>query len=154
MSRTGLALILACVLSAPRVHARAQAGQAAPDSGAGWTYYPPSPEKSVDIGNFYLRRDDPAGALSRFREALHNDPDYAPAYLGLGRVYEKMHDPEKALAAYEKYLQELPSDRAAARARGVHRAISRLKRELAQAKGKRNQGGSKTAPSRQAVTRR
>jgi tetratricopeptide (TPR) repeat protein len=96
----------------------------------------PPPHISVDIGNFYLHKKAYRGALSRFREAVRDDPDYAPGYLGLGRVYEKLGRKRDALAAYETYLDKLPSERDAQRATGVHKAIKRLKRELASAPGK------------------
>jgi len=92
---------------------------------------PPSPHRSVEIGNFYLRKGAYRGALSRFREAIRSDSDYAPAYLGLGKVYEKMGRDRRALEAYETYLNDLPSDRDAERAKGAHKAIARLKRQLA-----------------------
>ena len=92
---------------------------------------PPAPRVSVDIGNFYLHKKAYRGALSRFREAARDDPDYAPAYLGLGEVYEKLGRKQEALAAYETFLNKLPSERDAERAKRVHKAIKRLKRELA-----------------------
>ena len=52
-------------------------------------YVPPSARQSVEVGNFYFRRKDYRGALSRFEEAARDDPYYAPAYLGLGKVYER-----------------------------------------------------------------
>lgn len=96
-----------------------------------WKYYRPSPEKCVEVGNFYLKRGDLRAAVSRFRQAVKSDPDYAPAYLGLGKGYERLNENEKSLDAYEKYLAELPTSRAAERAKSVHRAIARLKREIA-----------------------
>lgn len=106
----------------------------AEDTRADWPFQPPSAAKSVEIGNFYLRRSDFAGALSRYQEAIRTDPDYAPAYLALGKVYEATGKRQKALTAYEKYLAELPSDRDAERAKGAHKAIARLKREIAKNK--------------------
>lgn len=94
-------------------------------------YVPPSARQSVEIGDFYLRRKDYPGALSRYEEAAHDDPYYASAYLGMGRVYEKTGRKQKALAAYRKYLNALPSQKQADEAKGVHRAIRRLERQLA-----------------------
>lgn len=105
-----------------------------------WKYYRPSPEKSVEIGNFYLARREYRAALSRYVQAIHSDSDYAPAYLGLGKAYEDMGQNKKALADYERYLAELPSDRDAAKAKGVHRAIKRLKRKLARTKAPERAG--------------
>lgn len=96
-----------------------------------WKYWRPSPEKCVEVGNFYLKRGDLNAAVSRFKQAVKSDPDYAPAYLGLGKAYDRLNEKESSLDAYEKYLAELPTSRAAARAKGVHKAIARLKREIA-----------------------
>jgi len=48
--------------------------------------------------------------------------------LGLGKTYERMKEDQKALAAYKRYLDELPSARDAAGAKDAHRAIARLQR--------------------------
>ena len=96
-----------------------------------FNYTPPGPAKSVEIGNFYLKRKDYKGALSRFEEAAQTDPNYAPAYLGLGKVYEKTGATQKAVDAYQKYLDLLPSDKDAQDAKEVHRAIDRLRKSAA-----------------------
>jgi tetratricopeptide (TPR) repeat protein len=95
-----------------------------------WTYDTPGPAKCVEIGNLYLHRGNLKGALSRFQEAVKDNPHYAPAYLGLGKVYERMNLKQKALEAYERYLDELSSAKEAAEARDAHRAVERLQREL------------------------
>jgi len=89
----------------------------------------PAPWKSVEIGNYYLRRRNYRAALSRFQEAATTEPDYADAYLGLGKAYEAAGERRKALAAYQRYLDLLPSDRDAENARQVHRAIARLEKQ-------------------------
>lgn len=93
-------------------------------------YVPPSASQSVQIGNFYLRRKHLKAALSRYQEAVKSDPHYAPAYEGLGRVYERIGLPQKALVAYRKYLDELPSEKDAREAKPAHKAIARLQRQL------------------------
>jgi tetratricopeptide (TPR) repeat protein len=93
-------------------------------------YSVPPAWKSVEIGNFYLRRKKYKAALSRYQEAAKTDPHYAPAYLGLGRVYEKIGLRQKALEAYQKYLDELPSSKDALEAREVQKAVARLERQL------------------------
>ena len=102
-------------------------GEGSSDS---YHYVPPPAWKSVEIGDFYLRRKDYRGALSRYREAIHTDPDYARAYLQLGKVDEKLGRKRRALAAYRKYLDELPSEKQAEEAKDAHKAIRRLEREL------------------------
>jgi len=99
-----------------------------PDDGR--RYYPPGAARCVEIGKFYMRRGNYRGALSRFEEARDTDPNYAPAYLGLGKVYEKLGLKQKSLDAYRKYLDALPSDKDAMEARGAQRAIARLEKEL------------------------
>jgi tetratricopeptide (TPR) repeat protein len=95
-----------------------------------WAYTSPGPAKCVEAGNLYLHRGSLKGALSRFQEALRDNPDYAPAYLGLGKVYERMKEKQKALAAYEQYLDKLPSAKDAAEAKEAQRAVARLQKEV------------------------
>lgn len=91
---------------------------------------PPPAWKSVEIANFYLKRKKYNAALSRFQEALKTDPYYPPAYLGLGRVYERIGLKQKALEAYRNYLDILPSAKDAQEAKEVHEAITRIERGL------------------------
>ncbi|HLY60983.1 MAG TPA: tetratricopeptide repeat protein [Terriglobia bacterium] len=93
-------------------------------------YVPPGAVKSVEIGNFYLRRKKYNGALSRFKEAVAEDSGYAPAYLGLGKVYEHMGVKQKALDAYKHYLDALPSEKDALEAKNVQHAVARLEQEI------------------------
>lgn len=93
-------------------------------------YSPPAAWKSVEIGDYYMRRKNYRGALSRYQEAVTTDPDYARGYLGLGKACEKLHFPQKALDAYQKYLDLLPSAKDAEEAKAVHRSIEKLRREL------------------------
>ena len=95
-----------------------------------WNYVSPGPAKCVEAGNVYLKRGALQGALSRFQEALKDNPHYAPAYLGLGKVYERMNQKKKALDAYQRYLDELPSAKDAAEAKEAQRAVARLRKQL------------------------
>ena len=124
-----LALILVCHTSGHVVCAQKQpAGPTHVDPVR--SYVPPSASKSVEIGDYYLRRKKFNAALSRFQEALKTDPHYAPAYRELGKAYEEMGQPQKALDAYRKYLDELPSARDAREDKRIHKAITRLEKEL------------------------
>lgn len=109
----------------------------------------PSAKKSVEIGNYYLRQKDYRGALSRFKEAVKADPNYAPAYLGLGKAYDKMGFKQEALTDYQKYLDNLDSEKQADRARSVHRAIKRLKQQIAAEQSAAAQSGWKPKPAPQ-----
>ncbi len=93
-------------------------------------YATPSAPKSVEIGDFYFKRKKYNAALSRYKEAIKTDAYYPPAYLGLGRVYEKIGLKMKALEAFRKYLDTLPSTKQAEDAKSVQRTISRLERQL------------------------
>ncbi|PYU90838.1 MAG: hypothetical protein DMG25_16305 [Acidobacteria bacterium] len=75
--------------------------------------------------------------MSRYQEAVETDPYNPTGYLGLGRVYEKIGLKQKALASYQKYLDELPSEKQAEEAREVHRAIDRLERSLGKPVGRK-----------------
>ena len=95
-----------------------------------WTYVSPGPAKCVEIANVYLHKRKLKAALSRYQEAVQDDSHYAPAYLGLGKVYERMNQKQKALDAYKRYLDELPSAKEAAEAKDAQRAIARLQKEV------------------------
>jgi tetratricopeptide (TPR) repeat protein len=94
------------------------------------SYVPPPAWKSVEVGDYYFKRKRYNAALSRYREAVRVDPYYPPGYLGLGRVYEKIGLKQKALEAYRKYLDTLPSTKEAEDAKKVQRAIANLEHQL------------------------
>jgi len=140
----GIALLPVLVFhtSGPVNCAQQQPAQPAVDEGDPIrAYVSPSAAKSVEIGHFYLRRKKFNAALSRFQEALKTDPYYAPAYRGLGKVYEKMGLWQKALDAYRKYLDELPSAQDAQEATSIHKAITRLEKQLS------SEGKSSSSPA-------
>jgi tetratricopeptide (TPR) repeat protein len=112
--------------------ARAQVPEKPPSSPIpdDWTYVSPGPAKCVEIGNVYLHKGKLKAALSRYQESVQDNPHYAPAYLGLGKVYERMNQKQKALDAYKQYLDELPSAKDAAEAKDAQRAVERLQKEL------------------------
>ncbi len=120
---------LVVVMAAPIVRAQVPENPN-PKLNSDWEYQSPGPKKCVEIGNVYLHKGKLPGALSRFQEAVEDDPHYAPAYLGLGRVYERMNEKQKALDAYLRYLDELPSVKDAANARDVQKAVARLQKDL------------------------
>lgn len=147
--RAILTALLPCLVALMGLPGSLAAQHVVPESGepeSAFHYTPPSARQSVEIGNFYLRRKDYRGALSRYKEAAKDDPYYAPAYLGLGKVYEKMGKNREALAAYHKYLDKLPSEKQADEATAAHKAIRRLERQL------RNKHGQSSTAQAQAST--
>jgi tetratricopeptide (TPR) repeat protein len=128
----GIALLSILVLQTggPVIYAQKQQARPAHDVDPVRSYASPSASKSVEIGDYYLRRKKYNAALSRFEEALKADPHYAPAYRELGKVYEKMGFWQKSLDAYRKYLDELPSAKDAREDKRIHKAIARLQKEI------------------------
>jgi tetratricopeptide (TPR) repeat protein len=131
--RSLMAALLFCLIALPGLPVLLESQQNVPDPSeleATYHYVPPSARQSVEIGDFYFRRKKYRGALSRYEEAARDDPYYAEAYLGIGKVYEKMGKDREALAAYNKYLESLPSKKQADEATDVQKAIHRLERGL------------------------
>ncbi|HET9625179.1 MAG TPA: tetratricopeptide repeat protein, partial [Kofleriaceae bacterium] len=84
----------------------------------------PQPEKInpgevFKIGFQAWARGDTKTALASYKRVLATNPDYAPAWRGVGLVYEKLGDKPGAHNAFQKYLQLEPSatDAASIRAR-------------------------------------
>lgn len=133
MHRSLKALTIAAfgiALLAPTVRAQVPEKPPSPTIDDDWTYTSPGPAKCVEIGNVYLHKGALKAALSRFEEAVKDNSTYAPAYLGLGKVYERMGQKLKALDAYQRYLDELPSAKEAAEAKDAQRAVAHLRKEL------------------------
>jgi tetratricopeptide (TPR) repeat protein len=125
-----LVAVFGILFAAPAIRAQVPEKPPAPAINPDWDYTTPGPAKCVEAGNVYLHKKNLKGALSRFQEAVKDDPHYAPAYLGLGKVYERMNEKQKALKAYQRYLDELPSALDAAEAKDAKRAIERLQKDL------------------------
>jgi len=115
---------------APAVRAQVPEKIPSPSIDPDWTYTSPGPAKCVEIGNVYLHKGNLDGALSRFQEAVQDDPHYARAYLGLGKVYERKKEKQKALDSFKRYLDELPSAKEADDAKYAQRAVARLQKEV------------------------
>lgn len=58
-----------------------------------------------------------------FHEAIRSDPDYGPAWRGLGLAYERLGRNEAAVRAYTRYLQASPGSPDASRVRRRVRAL-------------------------------
>jgi tetratricopeptide (TPR) repeat protein len=64
--------------------------------------------KDVEVGDYYFKRRNYRGALDRYKEALYYKENDAMANFRLGQTYEKMKQPDEAVAHYEAYLKILP----------------------------------------------
>lgn len=82
----------------------------------------------VEVGKFYMKRGDLAGAIARFKEAMLYKPHYAEARLLLGQAYEKKDDPQNAITYYKQYLEILPNT---PESKKVRERIAALEKKLA-----------------------
>lgn len=69
--------------------------------------------KDVEVGDFYLKRDNLGAALSRYCEALSYKPKDALATLRVAEVLNKSGDLAEARSYYQEYLKILPKGPAA-----------------------------------------
>ena len=79
-----------------------------------YTFNPLKAQNDLKVGNYYFKKGNYKGALSRFREATLWNPNYAEAYLRLGESEEKMKDTKAAHEAYARYLELAPDSKEAA----------------------------------------
>jgi tetratricopeptide (TPR) repeat protein len=78
------------------------------------SFNPLQSQKSVEVGDHYLRNDKLQGAIYRYQDAtLWNDGN-AEAWLRLAKAQEKMKDTKAAKDAYRKYLELSPDAKDAA----------------------------------------
>ena len=80
------------------------------------TQHPPeNPPPKVDAEAAYRQgvqqfaRGDTGAALQQMRASIASNPEYAPAWRGLGLVFEKMGEKDQARSAYKRYLKLAPS---------------------------------------------
>jgi Flp pilus assembly protein TadD len=77
------------------------------------SFNPLQSQKSVEVGDHYLRNGKLQGAIYRYQDAtLWNDGN-AEAWLKLGKAQEKMKDTKAAKDAYAKYLELSPDSKEA-----------------------------------------
>jgi tetratricopeptide (TPR) repeat protein len=98
---------------------------------------PHKAQKSVEVGDFYLKRKNYSAAIDRYREALQYKPNDAIATFHLAQALEQDQKFEDARKEYANYLKILPHGPSAAEAR---KALERLRKTAAnQPSGKANQ---------------
>lgn len=69
-----------------------------------------TPEHHYTAGNILLEKGELDGALAEFERAKAIDPEYAPAYVGIGLVLGEQGEFEKAFAAMESAKDYAESD--------------------------------------------
>jgi tetratricopeptide (TPR) repeat protein len=87
------------------------------------SFNPLQSQKSVEVGDHYMKNGRLQGALYRYQDAtLWNDGN-AEAWLKLGKAEEKMKDLKAAKDAYAKYLELAPDAKEAAAVRKKLQAL-------------------------------
>jgi tetratricopeptide (TPR) repeat protein len=69
-----------------------------------------TPDMFTSLGVIYLKKGGEYGGLAKraFEKALAIDPNYAPAYWRVGRIFESQRNPEMFLGFYEKAINANP----------------------------------------------
>lgn len=89
---------------------------------------PHKAQKSIEVGDFYLKRKNCAAAIDRYREALQYKPNDAIATFRLAQALEQDQKFDNARKEYVNYLKILPHGSSAADAR---KALERLQKTAA-----------------------
>ena len=64
---------------------------------------------AVELGWRYFNQGDMDTALKRFNQALILDPNFAPAYFGIGYVYSVQNKLDLAIQNYRKSIEKDPT---------------------------------------------
>jgi tetratricopeptide (TPR) repeat protein len=83
--------------------------------------------KSIEVGQYYMKKGNYDAAIERFREAARYQPNLARAYRLLGEAHEKKGNKAEAVKAYRRYLEILPTAEDAGK---VRKLIVKLSRDL------------------------
>jgi tetratricopeptide (TPR) repeat protein len=98
------------------------------------TFDPLHAEKSLEVGQYYLKAGDYQAAIDRFREAIGYQSNLPMPWDLLGQACEKEHEAEDALAAYQKYLSMVPDGKESDR---VRKRVAKLQEDMAHDAGKK-----------------
>jgi tetratricopeptide (TPR) repeat protein len=92
-------------------------------------------QKSIDVGQYYLKTGNYPAAIDRFKEAIAYQGNLALPWDLLGEAYEKEHELDDAIAAYQKYLSLLPDGKEPDR---VRKHLAKLQADAAHDAGKQS----------------
>jgi tetratricopeptide (TPR) repeat protein len=78
-----------------------------------YTFDPMEAERSIKVGNFYMRQGSRGyrAAAGRYSEATKYDPKNAEAFFRLGEAEEKLKNKEKAGAAFRRVVELSPESK-------------------------------------------
>ena len=80
--------------------------------------------KSIEVGNFYMKKGKYDAAIDRYRDATEYEPGLAMPWKLLGEAYEKKHENARAVEVYKKYLEILPRAEDAAKVKSRIAALT------------------------------
>jgi len=86
--------------------------------------------KDDEVGDFYFKRKNYKAALARYQDALAWKENDAVATFRMGECYQKLDQPNEAIAQYRQYLKILPEG---AFSKDAKRALEKLGAEKAEA---------------------
>ena len=109
-----------------------EAGLGGSDAAEFAPYNPLKAMKDVEVGDFYVKRENYSAAISRYREALEYKPHDAEATFKLAVALNKTGDVAGAVENYEAYLKILPNGPYAKKAK---EALAKLKEKTAAQSG-------------------
>ncbi len=66
---------------------------------------PEDPFLKYAIAAEYLKQEDEREAMARFESLVQTHPDYVGTYYHLGKLYEKLNNPELAINTYRSGME-------------------------------------------------
>jgi tetratricopeptide (TPR) repeat protein len=88
------------------------------------SFNPLQSQKSIEVGDHYLRNGKYQGAANRYLDATMWNEGNAEAWLKLGKAEEKLKDTKAAKDAFTKYLEVAPDSKDAPL---IRKKLERLK---------------------------
>jgi tetratricopeptide (TPR) repeat protein len=107
-------------------HPESELGDSAGEVNEFTPYNPMKAMKAVEVGDFYVKKENYSAAISRYREALEYKPHDAEATFKLAEVLNKTGNTAEATENYEAYLKMLP---AGPYAKKAHEALAKMKKQ-------------------------
>jgi tetratricopeptide (TPR) repeat protein len=133
-------LFLALLLSAPVVAQETRSGRKPiliredqteeKDEEEIFTHNPEEAKKNVEVGDFYLKKDNYKAAESRYRRAIKFNTEWPEAYEKLISVFERQEDFESAIEVCYEFLDSNPSSK---KAKEFEKLVADFKEKQAQA---------------------
>lgn len=101
---------------------------ASPSAPAAPAFDPLHAQKSIEVGEYYLKSGDYPAAIDRFKEAIGYQSNSALPWDLLGQACEKEHEWDEAVAADQKYLALLPDGKESEK---VRKRLAKAQAEVA-----------------------